>query len=169
MARLDRQMQGGGHPVHQQMLKGSPSRSPRTDWCYPKLCEVHRKCRSRPERRSRHFGRLRKTHKVQQRGSDISEPPIMELRPWQVCLKDDWNRIRGMRRVRGAAYGIAHHFAVAMIGRDEDSTSTFDNGLKDPTKAGIYRLYGLDCSVEFARMPNHVRIGKVEHDEVKLS
>jgi hypothetical protein len=72
--------------------------------------------------------RRRKTHKVQQRGSDIGQPPITELRPWQVCLKDDWNRIRGMRRVRGAGGGIAHHFAVAMIGRDEDSTSTFVSG-----------------------------------------
>ena len=71
-----------------------------------------------------------------------------------------------MRRVRAAGFGIDHHFAIAVIGRDDHRAASRIQRGKRAAKTLIDRLAGADRGIEVSGMPDHVWSGIIDHDQV---
>ena len=77
--------------------------------------------------------------------------------------------IRCVRGVRFAGFRIDHHFSVPVIGGDQHGAARRTNRFADPAEARVNVLAGFDGFVEFARVTNHVRIGKVYDEHIRFA
>ena len=78
------------------------------------------------------------------------------------------NQIRGVRGVR-RTIGIPHLLAISMIGRDQTGAAQRQDCRDDARDTFIDRFHRLDAGRDHAGMSDHVRIGKVQDDQVVTS
>ena len=71
--------------------------------------------------------------------------------------------------MRPAGHRIAHHFAIAVIGRDQQRAILALDRVRDPAEPGIDRFDRLDRGGQASGVTDHVGIGEVEHDQVVLA
>ena len=84
-------------------------------------------------------------------------------------MEQQRHRPRCVRRMRTAGDGVAHHLAVAVVGRDQQRAAGSSNRIHDLPEAGIHRFDRLDRGRQDSRVAHHVRIGIVQHDQVVLA
>ena len=66
----------------------------------------------------------------------------------------------------GGAVGVAHEFAVAVVGGDEEPAAEFEHFFDDEAHAEVDGLAGVDAGLNDASVANHVGVGVVHDDEV---
>ena len=77
------------------------------------------------------------------------------------------NKVCGVRGI-GRAVGISHLFAIAVVGGDNAFAVELKQFRNNPAATFIYRLDRFNAGFHNPGVPDHIRIGKVEDDEVKF-
>ena len=68
--------------------------------------------------------------------------------------------------VRAAGHRIAHQFAIAVVGGDQQRAARPLDRIHDLAEAGVDRLHRLDRGRQAAGVADHVGIGEVQNDHV---
>lgn len=73
-------------------------------------------------------------------------------------------RVRRIRRT----IGVAHLFAVPVIGRHDALAAKIEKLRNDFPNAFIHRFHRFNPRLQNAGVANHVRIRKIQHDEIVI-
>lgn len=71
--------------------------------------------------------------------------------------------------MRLAGERVNHLLGIPMIGCDHGNAAGMLHRLGDPSQASINVLTGLNRPVEFTGVSHHIRIGKVDDEQVRLA
>ena len=105
---------------------------------------------------TRHLCRLRNAHHVQHGGSQISQYAAF----CQLALVTDHyerHRVSGVCGERSHAVSVEHLIDVAVVGGDQALAAHLEDGVNDLAYAVIGSLNSLDCSLEYAGVPDRMR------------
>ena len=116
-----------------------------------------------------HFVRLFNPHQVKQRRCDIGETSGCDLHWARSAGNDDRHVKGGVRGVRFACLGIAHHLDIAVIGGNQKNAARPLNGRAKPAKANVDRFHSILGGREDACVSDHVRIGVIHHYKIVLA
>ncbi len=116
-----------------------------------------------------HLRRLGQVHQFQQRRRDVGEPAFRHQRAVARAEQEQRHRIGGVRGMRPAGLGIAHHLAIAVVGGDDQRAAGALDGVGDAPEPGVDRLHRLDRRRQAAGVADHVGIGVVQDDQVVLA
>ena len=102
--------------------------------------------------------------------ASASRPSGAILRPLNAFIENDERHIAdGVRGVGHVVFEIPHLFEVAVVGQDHGRAAELFDLVEDFSDAGIDGLGGLDRRREHAGVADHVRVGKVDDDDIVLA
>lgn len=121
------------------------------------------------ERVASHLNRFGKTKHVEEGWGDICEYAIADGDLTGIGGDvDGMDEVGGMSGV-GRAIEVAHGFAVAVVGGDEELTTEGEDFFADFGDALVDGFAGFDGGIDDAGVTDHVGVGEVEDDEVVVA
>lgn len=115
-----------------------------------------------------HFRWLFHPEQKKKRRSDIGENPIFAAKLGGIAPDvNAMHEICRVRRIRRTV-GVAHLFAVPVIGSHDALTAKIKKLRNDFPNAFIHRFHRFDPRFQDAGVANHVRIRKIQHDEIVI-
>ena len=72
-----------------------------------------------------------------------------------------------MRRMRTARRRIDHQFGISVVGRHQHRAALLLHRPVNLSEARVDRLHALDRRLQLARVPHHVGVGKIHHDQIE--
>ena len=116
-----------------------------------------------------HFGRLGKTHNFKESGSDVCKAAALsELNALIIVYENKRNGVCGVSGVRLACLVIYHLFSIAVVCADEEHAINVLNSVNSSAYQLVYLLNCLDSSGNNACVTYHIRVSKVDDDNIIL-
>lgn len=119
-----------------------------------------------------HFGGLFEVEEMEDGGSDVAQASAgpedrVVAGVLLVVDEDEGDGVGGVCGVGTTGDGVDEQLGVAVVGGDEQRTSTLFDGGVDAAELGVDGFDGLDGGVEFAGVADHVGVGEVDDDDVE--
>src|SRR5690606_9635155 len=113
-----------------------------------------------------HLRGFRQTHQVQNRRRNIRQNAIIVQ--FIITFANHKQRYRANRviGVRLPGHKVNHALTIAMIGGDNSNAAFLQHLLYQPAHTLIHRFHSLDRRFQRTRVPDHVRVGKVNQDKI---